>query len=176
LVSTIALLSRRLSGSAGVSYACKKKFGAFLDLPCGGQRQDAIRTKVFENFIRDHIDSWFTFAQDKHLDVERMEDIILVSGCTLVTSWAAAAFHDNTQDVKISLRSKALDNGGADFRWGPDINPGGVARHNSFIDTVSFLWLHRSYILRPSLVRMGIRLRINAYSSGASEQSALYSI
>jgi hypothetical protein len=147
-----------------------------LDLPCGGKRQDAIRTKVFENYIRDHIDSWFEWAQKMNLDVERMEDIILVSGCTLVTSWAAAAFHDNTQDVRISLKSKALNNGLAEFQWGPEIvNPGGVAHHNSSESTVRFPGPIDSTCADPSSFRMGMPFRINAYSLEGFEQNELYS-
>jgi len=71
------------------------KQGALLRLPHDGIHQDIIRTKVFEDCIRDHIDSWFFFAQRRGL-VERMEDLILVSGCTLVTSWAVTTFDDNT--------------------------------------------------------------------------------
>ena len=160
-----------------VSYACKKKFGAFLDLPCGGQRHDAIRTTVFKNYIRDHIDSWFDFAQKMELDVERMEDIILVSGCTLVTSWAAAAFHDNTKNANISLKSKALDEGRAEFQWGPNIvNPGRVAHHNSSQSTVRFLGRMDSTCFDPSSIRMGIPLlRINAYSLEGFEQNDAHS-
>jgi hypothetical protein len=150
--------------------------GAFLDLPCGGQRTDAIRTKAFEVYIRDHIDSWFAFAQEKQLDVEHMEDIILVSGCTLVTSWAAAVFHDNSLDVEISLKSKALGNGAAEFQWGPNIlNPGGVYRHNSYLPPVRFLAYVDSTRPDPSLSRMAIHYRINVYSSGASERDVSYS-
>ncbi|KAI0246843.1 hypothetical protein BJV78DRAFT_1250814 [Lactifluus subvellereus] len=120
-----------LAGNTSVLYRCKRKFGAFVNLPCGGRRTDAIRTKVFENYIRDHIDSWFALAQRENLDVQRMEDIILVSGCTLVSSWAAAAFYDDTLDARISLESIGLPNGGADIRWGSDMVNPGVAHHNS---------------------------------------------
>lgn len=63
-----------------------------------------IRTKVFEDYIRDHVDSWYSFAVRRRLDVERMEDLILVTGCTLVTSWGVAAFVDSTQDAEVLLR------------------------------------------------------------------------
>jgi hypothetical protein len=33
-----------------------------------------------------------------------MEDLILVTGCTLATSWGVAAFIDSVQDVEILLR------------------------------------------------------------------------
>jgi hypothetical protein len=147
-----------------------------LDLPCGGQCQDAIRTKVFENYIRDHVHSWFDFAQrDPEMDVERMEDIILVSGCTLVTSWAAATFYDNTQDVKISLKSKALDNGLAEFQWGPEIvNIDGVAHHDGPVGSVGFLELIDT-TCADLFIRIGIPLRINACSLEDFEQNGLYS-
>ena len=37
------------------------------------------------------------------LDVERSEDLILVTGCTLVTSWGVAAFVDSGQDAEVLL-------------------------------------------------------------------------
>ena len=85
--------------SPGITYTCRRKLGALLALPQDGLRTDVIRTKVFEDYIRDHVDSWFSFAQRRRLDVERMEDLILVTGCTLVSSWGVAAFVDHTQDV-----------------------------------------------------------------------------
>jgi hypothetical protein len=91
--------------------------GALLSLPNGGHHEDVIRAQVFEDYIQDYVDSWFTWAQKNRLGVERVEDLILVSGCTLVTSWAAAAFVDDTMDAEISLVSRTLNNGGASFVW-----------------------------------------------------------
>jgi hypothetical protein len=100
----------------GITYKFRNR-GALLSLPNGGRHEDAIRTKAFEDYIRDHVDRWFNCAQNNKLGIERMEDLILVSGCTLVTSWAAAAFMDDTKDAEISLASRILDNGGAHFSW-----------------------------------------------------------
>jgi hypothetical protein len=108
----------------GTAYSCKRRLGALLTLPHHGIRKDVIRTKVFEDYIRDHVDSWFTFAQRKRLDVERMEDLILVTGCTLVTSWGTAAFIDSTQDAEVLLRFR-----GNEFDW-REIRPS-VAYQNS---------------------------------------------
>jgi len=63
------------------------------------------------------VDSWFVFARRYSLDVERMEDLILVTGCTLVTSWGVAAFVDTTSDAEVSLRTQPLHGGGATFDW-----------------------------------------------------------
>jgi hypothetical protein len=90
---------------------------------------------VFEDYIRDHVDKWFNWAQKNGLGgVERMEDLILVTGRTLVTSWAAAAFMDNTFDAEISLASRLLANVGINFVWG-NVR-GRVSYHNSRFDPV----------------------------------------
>ena len=63
-----------------------------------------------------------------------MEDLILVSGCALVTSWGAAVFPDHSVDAEISLADHALPNGEGRFIWG-DISRG-VQRHNSQLEPV----------------------------------------
>ncbi|KAF8491436.1 hypothetical protein F5888DRAFT_1598287, partial [Russula emetica] len=74
-------------------YRCRAQHrGALLFLPHKGRRKDVIPIKVFQDYIRDNVFSWFRWSKKMKLPVERMEDLILVTGCTLVTSWAAAAF------------------------------------------------------------------------------------
>lgn len=107
-----------------------------MSLPYGGRREEVIRTKVFEDYIRDHVVSWFNWAQKNKLGVERMEELILVSGRTLVNSWAAAAFVDNTIEAEITLASRPLSNGGASFDWSKIQGP--VVYHNSRHDPVRF--------------------------------------
>ena len=125
-----------LRSSEGATYKFRGR-GALLSLPSGGRRKDVIRTKVFEDYIRDHVVSWYTWARNNNLGVERMEDLILVSGCMLVTSWAAATFVENTMEAKISLASRPLNNGAATFSW--TNNQGPVVYHNSQIDPVRSL-------------------------------------
>ena len=108
-----------------------------MSLPNGGRHEDVIRTKAFEVYIRDHVVSWYTWAQKNKLGVERMEELILVSGCTLVTSWAAAVLVDNTMKAEISLASRTLSNGEASFVWSN--NQGAVVYHNSRFDPVRSL-------------------------------------
>ena len=90
---------------------------------------------AFEDYIRDHVVSWFSWAQKNYLGVERMGDLILVSGCTLVASWGAATSVENAAVAEISLASRALNNGGASFVWSNIRGP--VAYHNSPFDPVS---------------------------------------
>lgn len=140
-----------------------------MSLPNGGYREDVIRTKVFENYIRDHIVSWFTWAQRNEMGVERMEDLVLVSGCTWVTSWAAAVSVDNSTEAEISLESRSS---GASFVWSKIRGP--IVYHNSHFDPVRFSGYIYSactnfFFFVESKIRP--RPRINASSSRVSEQN-----
>ena len=157
----------------GVTYKFRNH-GALLFLPNGAHGKDVIRTGVFEKYIRDHVDRWFNWAQNNKLGVEHMEDLILVSGCTMTTSWAAAAFGDNSFEAEISLSSRIHDVA-ASFAWGNTRGP--VVFHNSQFDPVRF----QDYCFaRLALILLcyfmtritHARWQINASLSGASEQSA----
>ena len=89
---------------------------------------------MFEDYIRDNVVGWFEWSRKIGLGVERMEDLILVSGRTLVSSWAAVAFFDTAQEAETSLAVQALPNGGASFDWSKI--HGTVACHNSRPDPV----------------------------------------
>ena len=117
----------------GVTYKFRNR-GALLSLPNGAHSEDVIRTKVFEDYIRDHVDRWFYWAQNNKLGVERMEDLILVSGCTMATSWAAAVFGDNNSEAEITLSSRILSDFAASFACGNTRGP--VVFHNSQFDPV----------------------------------------
>ena len=66
-----------------------------------------------------------------------MEDLILVSGCTFVTSWAAAVFMDDNSEAEISLASRPTGKASADFAWRN--TRGNVLHHNSRFDAVRSL-------------------------------------
>ena len=152
-----------------------------MSLPHGGHREDVIRTKAFEDYIRDNVVSWFTWAQKNKLGVDRMEDLILVTGCTLVTSWAAAAFDATTgtpADVtSISLDAQKFDRGGAQFFWRN--TRGNVEKHNSQFNPVRSpdycVFSRRKLILICTRMMKGHFPRINASSSEDSERNALFS-
>ena len=125
----------------GQMYQCKaRRRGALLSLPYGGTREDVVRTKAFKNCIKDNVDNWFRWSKKMELPVEHMEDLILVTGCTLVTSWAAAAFDDrmpvDSDATTISLEARK-SGGGAQFIW-RNVR-GGVEYHNSRFNPVRCL-------------------------------------
>ncbi|KAI0280738.1 hypothetical protein BC826DRAFT_1191391 [Russula brevipes] len=119
----------------GFTYECQG-VGALLSLPTEADREDVLRTKVFEDYIRDNVVSWFAWSQKNGLGVERMEDLILVTGCTLAKSWAVAAFCDPIAKSKISLsvRPHPAKDGRSIFTWS-NIH-GSVMNNNSRHDTI----------------------------------------
>ncbi len=84
--------------------------------------------------MQDNVIGWFSCAQKAGLGVQRMEDLILVSGCTLAPSWAAATFVDDSINADISLESRRLSDGGENFIWSNIQGP--VIYHNSLYDPV----------------------------------------
>jgi hypothetical protein len=120
-------------------YQCRAQHrGAFLFLPYKGHRKDVLPMKVFKDYIRDNVDNWFRWSKKTKLPVEQMEDLILVTGCTLVKSWAAAAFDSHmsvdSDATTISLEARKSDDGGTQFFWRN--NRGTVEFHNSRFDPV----------------------------------------
>ena len=61
----------------------------------------------------------------------RLEDIILVTGCDLTSSWAMATFIEPS-GLKINLRVQAFENGSARFQWSDSTQP-----HNNEPNQVS---------------------------------------
>ena len=92
---------------------------------------------MFQKYIGDNVTAWFNWAKNSGLPIERMEDLVLVCGCTLVTSWAAAAFDDRTGNAQLSLASRTLNSGGAGFTWS-NIR-GTVEYHDSQLNPVCSL-------------------------------------
>ena len=63
----------------------------------------------------DNVDKWFNWTKDKGLPVKHMEDLVFVYGCTLVTSWAAAAFDDYARDAQVSLAQQTAQSWRVEF-------------------------------------------------------------
>jgi hypothetical protein len=116
-----------------------------------------------------HIDSWFAFARKLGLGIERMEEIILVTGCDRTKSWANIAFLGNQADSQVSFGVKVESpDPSITFQFSPENARGAVLRHGpegevrctlfGSIDELKHLW-HDSLPIRTCL-------RINVYSSG----------
>ena len=169
VLDSLAQLMIHSRRAEGVTYKCRGR-GAILSLPRGGLRQEVIHKKLFEDYIGKNVGRWFNWAKERRLPVEYMEDLVLVYGCTLVTSWAAAAFNDNARDAQVSLANRALDHGGASFVW-RNIR-GTVDYHDSQLDSVCsplVTLTRRTLTVSQRIIRMHVR--IDAFLSSASEQN-----
>lgn len=134
VLSRTIRISSHSHSAEGITYECQGP-GALLSLPHSGHREDVIRPKVFQEYIRDNVVSWFDWSQRNGLGVERMEDLILVTGCTLVTSWAAVAFLGRIGTAEISL-VQTPDRSETSFEFN-NIR-GNVTQHCSSFDSVCF--------------------------------------
>ena len=122
-------------------YQCADQhYGALLSLPHKGHSKDVLHRKEFEDYIRDNVDNWFHWSANMGLPVEHMEDLILVTGCTLVSSWAIASFDTHMSaysgTTKLSFEARMSDDGGTQYFW-RNIR-GGVEYHNSSLRLVRF--------------------------------------
>ena len=95
-----------------------------------------MREKAFEKYIRDNIGSWFDWSKNNDLPVQRMEDLILVTECTLVTLWAAAAFIGRSETAKTTLVPQPHDSSGPSFEFRNF--EGDVAHNCSYFESVRF--------------------------------------
>ena len=100
---------------AQVTFSCSKKQGAILSLPVPALREETFARGDFARCITKRIDVWFAFARDLGLGVTRMEDIILVTGRDLATSWTNVVFSENQGGEQVSFGVQV--NGISNVQW-----------------------------------------------------------
>ena len=84
-------------------------------LPLLSERHDTVARGDFGEWMLENIDDCFKVAEDLGYGVERMEDIILVTGCHLAKSWVSAAFSDSRGGSEISFGVRVSRNSGVHF-------------------------------------------------------------
>ncbi|KAI0298043.1 hypothetical protein B0F90DRAFT_1735852 [Multifurca ochricompacta] len=100
-----------------ISFSCTRKRGAVLSLPVLARREDTVARGVFGKWIVKHIDSWFAWARQLGLGIDRMEDIILVTGHHRARSWANVAFYESPPDARISFGVEVTSDPGTRIKW-----------------------------------------------------------
>ena len=79
----------------------------------------------------EHIDTWFAFARDLGL-VNKMEDIILVTGCDLTRYWTNIVFLGGRADAQVSYGVEVKVDGSntsVKFQYKPEDGDGALLRH-----------------------------------------------
>ncbi|KAH9970628.1 hypothetical protein BGW80DRAFT_560879 [Lactifluus volemus] len=85
-----------------VSFLCQGKRGAVLSLPVDARREDTVAKGDFGRWMIKHIDNWFSFTKRLGLGIDRMEEIVFVTGCHLARSSTNVVF-ENQVDAPVSF-------------------------------------------------------------------------
>jgi hypothetical protein len=122
-------LKYRPEDDSEVTFSCYGKQGALLSLPVPAQGEDTVAFGDFGKWMIKHIDTWFAFARGLGLGINRMEDIILVTGRHLTKSWVNVAFTQRRRDSGVSFDVQVSNHGhvaleqqyvhGGDLKLGP---------------------------------------------------------
>jgi hypothetical protein len=83
------------------------KEGAVLCLPIQAKGENTVARTKFGKWIIKNIDRWFAWARQLELGVERMEDIILVTGTHRTRSWTNVAFPGGQEGAQALFGAKA---------------------------------------------------------------------
>jgi hypothetical protein len=92
------------------------------------RRKDTLAKGDFSEWIVKHIDHCLAFAQGLGLGMERMEELILVTGCDHTRSWTNVAFFGSQHDGHASFGFRVVHGPPDSIYWQSSPEPvrGGV--------------------------------------------------
>ena len=90
-----------------------------LSLPIQAKCEDTVALGDFGKWMINHIDRWFAWARDLGVGINRMEDIVLVTGAHLSRSWANVVFLEDQTNAGVSFEFRAAADG-IDWNVSPD--------------------------------------------------------
>ena len=101
-----------------VAYSCRKKQGAVLSFPIHARCENTVALGDFGEWMIKHIDSWFAWVRQLGVGIERMEDIVLVTGTHRTRSWTNVAFPGGQVDGLVSFGANVTTrNGIVTINW-----------------------------------------------------------
>lgn len=113
-----------------VTYSCSGKQGALLYLPFPAEQEDTVALGDFGKWIVQNIHDCMRLAEERGLGVNRMEDIILVTGRHLAKSWVRTVFSESRGGAQVSfvvkvsrdsvVRLEERNVSGAQLKFGPN--------------------------------------------------------
>ncbi|KAF8261604.1 hypothetical protein EI94DRAFT_1745593 [Lactarius quietus] len=118
--------------SPGVSFSCRGKQGAVLSLPMQARCQNTVALGDFGEWMIKHIDRWIAWARQLGMGINRMEDIVLVTGAHLTRSWTNVAFLGDQTDARVSFEFQVAPDTSINWHAPPDriigavLNPGPI--------------------------------------------------
>ena len=93
----------RPDSPAEVVFRCKRKEGTVLYLPTKASCENTVALGDFGKWMIKHIDSWFSWVRLLGVGIERMEEIVLVTGTHRTRSWTNVAFPGDQEDGLVSF-------------------------------------------------------------------------
>jgi len=102
----------RPDDDAQVTVSCSGRQGALLSLPFPAACEDTVAQGDFGKWLVKNIDCCMQVAEDLGLGVNRMEDIILVTGRHLARSWVNVVFSESRGGAQLSFVVQASGNSG----------------------------------------------------------------
>ena len=90
-----------------------------MSLPVDARREDTLAQGDFSRWIVKQIDRWFAFARDLGLGIERMEEIILVTGCDHTRSSTNVVFFGSQYSAQASFGVKVVRGPPISIDWQP---------------------------------------------------------
>ena len=93
------------------TFSCPMKEGAVLCLPVQAKGENTVAMADFGKWIIKHIDCWFAWVGQLGLGINRIEDIILVTGYHRTRSWTNIAFPGGQDDAQATVGAKVDHSG-----------------------------------------------------------------
>jgi hypothetical protein len=100
--------------------------GALLYLPFSAKRYDTIAQDAFSDWMKKHVAICLKIAKGRDPRINRMEDIILVTGLHRTKSWISAVFNDGQPSAQVSFGVYTL--GASSVRIEKQEEKGGVLK------------------------------------------------
>lgn len=94
--------------------------GAVLSLPIQAKCEDTVALGDFGKWMISHIDRWFAWGRELGVGINRMEDIVLVTGAHLSRSWTNVAFLEDQTNAGVSFEFRVAADTGIDWNVSPD--------------------------------------------------------
>ena len=91
-----------------------------LSLPIQARCEDTVALGDFRKWMINHIDRWFSWARELGVGINRMEDIVLVTGAHLTRSWTNIAFLEDQTDARVSFEVHVAADTSINWHVSPD--------------------------------------------------------
>ena len=112
-----------------VTFLCPMKEGAVLFLPIQAMGEDTVAMADFGKWMIKHIDCWSVWVRQLGLGVNRMEDIILITGTHRTRSWTNVAFPGGQGDAQATFGARVDRRGDVvaiNWEFSHELNRGAV--------------------------------------------------